>query len=72
MRLITEITRFQFPMTVDDGSVAKCFGLEIAPASVGLIPRFQACAGLLQRRKKSLSSEKWNACNETRRFFVVA
>jgi len=28
--LITELTRFQFPMTCDDENVAKCFGLEVA------------------------------------------
>ena len=28
--VITELTRFQFPMTFDDDAVAKCFGLETA------------------------------------------
>ena len=28
--VITELMRFQFPMTCDDENVAKCFGLEIA------------------------------------------
>src|SRR5690349_4061806 len=28
--VITELTRFRFPMTVDDEDVATCFGLEIA------------------------------------------
>ena len=28
--VIAELTRFGFPMTVDDEDVAKCFGLEIA------------------------------------------
>lgn len=28
--VISELTRFRFPMTVDDEDVAKCFGLEIA------------------------------------------
>jgi hypothetical protein len=28
--VITELTRFRFPMNCDDEEVAKCFGLEIA------------------------------------------
>ena len=28
--VITELTRFRFPMNCDDEDVAKCFGLEIA------------------------------------------
>jgi hypothetical protein len=28
-RVITELTRFRFPMNCDDDDVAKCFGLEI-------------------------------------------
>jgi len=28
--VITELTRFRFPMKCDDEGVAKCFGLEIA------------------------------------------
>ena len=28
--VITELTRFRFPMNCDDEGVAKCFGLEIA------------------------------------------
>ena len=28
--VITDLTRFQFPMNRDDENVAKCFGLEIA------------------------------------------
>jgi hypothetical protein len=28
--VVTELSRFRFPMTCDDESVAKCFGLEIA------------------------------------------
>jgi len=28
--VISELTRFRFPMTLDDEDVARCFGLEIA------------------------------------------
>jgi len=28
--VLTELTRFRFPMNCDDEEVAKCFGLEIA------------------------------------------
>jgi hypothetical protein len=28
--VISEMTRFRFPMNCDDEDVAKCFGLEIA------------------------------------------
>ena len=27
--VITELTRFRFPMTCDDEEVGKCFGLEV-------------------------------------------